>query len=181
MTSGKAKEIGTLIQRSFDHVSFTEASLQRKDQITTLQSLYSSLANENEKVFISIPTLFLHLIVVVDRMLESEIEDFFSYELLPYPVLFFKDGAMRTATKAKLKNFLLKDVFLSKSLLSTFRSIADGGELLWCCKWKKNNLFGDILQKYVDTARKFGILIVIFDGYTVSTNDCTHQKQTEKS
>ena len=28
--------------------------------------------------------------------------------------------------------------------------------------------------------RKFGIDVVVFDGYVVSTKDCTHQKRTGK-
>ena len=62
------------MQQSLDHVSFTEASLRRKDQITTLQSLYSSAAIENEKVSMNRLKLFLRLIVVVDRMPESKTE-----------------------------------------------------------------------------------------------------------
>ena len=169
------------MQQSLDHVSFTEASLRRKDQITTLQSLYSSAAIENEKVSMNRLKLFLRLIVVVDRMPESKIEGYFSYELSPYPISLFKDGAMRTATKANLKNFLLKNVSPSKSLPSTFRTIADGGAFLWCCKWQKNDLFGDIFQKYVDTVGKFGIGVIVFDGYAISTKDCTHEKRTEES
>ena len=49
--SDKAEELVALLQQSLDHTSFTEASLQRKDQITTLQSLYSSMAIENESIY----------------------------------------------------------------------------------------------------------------------------------
>ena len=88
---------------------------------------------------------------------------------------------MRTATKAKLKNFLLKNVSPSESLPSTFKTIADEGAFPWCCKWQKNDLFGDIFQKYVDTVGKFGIGVIVFDGYAVSIKDCTHEKRTEES
>ena len=107
MTSEKGEEIDASLQQSLDHVNFTEASLRRKDQIYTLQSLYYSAAIKNEKVSINPVTLFLRLIVVVDRMPESEIEDYLYYELSPYPMSLFKNGTMGTATKAKLKNFLL--------------------------------------------------------------------------
>ena len=134
-----------------------------------------------KQLSISPLTLFLRLIVVINRVLESEIEDYFSCELLPYTMSLFEDGAMRTATKAKLKNFLLKDVFPAESLPITFRTTVDESAFLWCCKWKIKDLFGDIFQKYVDTVGKFGIDVVVFDGYAVSTKDCTHQKRTEKS
>ena len=79
--------------------------------------------------------------MIVNRIPESKIENYFSYELSPYPMSLFKDGAVRAATKVKLKNFLLKDVSPSKPLPGTFRTIADVAAFLWCCKWKK---FGDI-------------------------------------
>ena len=68
--------------------------------------------------------------LVVDRMSEREIEDYFSYAML-----LFKDGAMRNSIKAKLKNPLLKDVSSSEPLPSIFRSIADGGAILVLCNF----------------------------------------------
>ena len=59
--------------------------MRRKDEITTLYSL-ASIAFKNENVSIDPLILFFRLIVVVDRMPESEIEDYFSYELSPYPI-----------------------------------------------------------------------------------------------
>ena len=92
----------------------------------------------------------------------------------------FKDDAMRTTPKAKFKNFLLKNITPSEPLPGTFRIIPDGGTFLWCCKWRKKDLCGDIFQKYVDALAKFGIDVVVFDGCAVLTKDCTHQKQTGK-
>ena len=114
-------------------------------------------------------------------MPEQEIEDYFSYELSPYPMSLFKNHAMKTATKAKLKSLLLKDVFPSISPSTTFRTIADRGAFLRCCNWKKNDLFGDIFQKYTEIMGKFGIDVVVFNGYDVSTKNYIHQKRTEKS
>ena len=91
----------------------------------------------------------------------------------------FKDGAMRNSIKAKLENLLLKDASPSDPLPGAFRTIADGGAFLWCCKWKKNDLF-DIFQKLVDAAGKYGIDVVVFNGYAVSTKDCNHEKRTGK-
>ena len=66
----------------------------------------------------------------------------------------------------------------SEPLPGTFKTTGDGGAFLWYCKWKENDLFGDIFKIYVDAVRKFGIDVVVFDGYVVSTKDCTHQKRT---
>ena len=163
VTSDKAEEIGALIQQSLDHVSLTEASLQRKDQITNLQSLYSSIVVENEKVSINSLTLFLRLFMVVDRMPENEIEDYF-YELSTYSMSLFKVGTMRTATKAKLKNFLLKMCLLPKLYQVLSALLLMEVHFYDFCKWKKNDRFGDVFQKYVDAVGKLGIDVVVFDG-----------------
>lgn len=82
--------------------------------------------------------------------------------------------------KVKLKSFLLEDVPPSEPLPGAFRTITDGDAFLRCCKWKKNDLFGDIFQKYIDIKGLFGIDVVLFDGYAVSNKDCAHKKRTEK-
>ena len=117
---------------------------------------------------------------MIPKVSESEIDDYFSHERSPYPMSLcrYYDGAMRTAIKEKLKNFLLKDVSPSNPLSGTFRTISDRCAFLWCCKYKKNDLFSDMFQKY--DARKFGIDIVVFDGNTNSTKDCTHLKRIGK-
>ena len=60
----------------------------------------------------------------------------------------FKDRETRNPTKAKMKTFLFKNVSPSEPLTGVFRTIADGGEFLWCRKWKKNDLFRHLFQKY---------------------------------
>ena len=66
---------------------------------------------------------------------------------------------MRIVTKAKLKNFLPKVVSPSEPLPGTFRTIADGGVFLLCCKWKKNDLYRDV-SEIVDAVGKFEIDVV---------------------
>ena len=143
----RAEEIGVSIQSQLDGVSFTKCSFKRKDQVYNLQSLYSSVNIDDEKVTVDPLTLFLRLIVAVERMPENKIDDYFSYELSPYPMSLFNGGIMRSGTKANLKAFLLKEVPPSEPLPGTFTTIADGGAFMWCCNWKKNDLFGDIFQK----------------------------------
>ena len=45
---------------------------------------------------------------------------------------------------------------------------------------KKGDIFGDIIQKYIDAVQNFGKGVVLFDGYAVSTKDCTNQGRTRK-
>ena len=102
----KAELIGARIQKSLNNQTFASCSFKRKDQITNLQSLYSSITIDKERVAIDPLTLFLRLVVLVDRKPEVEIENCFYYELTPYPTALFKDGVMRTAkNKTTLKMF----------------------------------------------------------------------------
>ena len=98
----KAKLIGARIQKALNNQTF--ASFKRKDQITNFQSLYSSITIDKERVAIDPLTLFLQLVVLVDRKPEVEIENCFYYKLTPYPTALFKDGVMRIVkNKSTLK------------------------------------------------------------------------------
>ena len=103
----KAELIGACIHKSLNNQTFASCSFKRKDQITNLQSLYSSITNDKEQVAIDLLTLFLQLVVLVDRKSEVEIENCFYYELIPSPTALFKDGVMRTTKdKSTVKNFV---------------------------------------------------------------------------
>ena len=55
--------------------------------------------------------------MVADRKPENETEDYFSYELSPYPMSLFKDGAMRPAcSQFKVEELLNLDQVLSRLL-----------------------------------------------------------------
>ena len=55
-----------------------------------------------------------------------------------------------------------------------------GGALLWCCDWKRNELFATIFNKYSQFLAHHKIDTVVFGGYTLSTKDATHQKRSGK-
>ena len=86
LTCDCAEEIRTCIQAELDGKTFSSCSFKKKNQI----SLYSNVNQED--VAIDPLTLFLRLVVVVERKPESEIADYFHYELSPYPMSLFKDG-----------------------------------------------------------------------------------------
>ena len=54
--------------------------------------------------------------------------------------------------------------------------VANGGALLWCCDWKKEETFKVIFQRYSNFLSHLGIDTIVFDGYDLSTKDATHQK-----
>ena len=71
----KAELIGAHIQNFFNNQTFASCSFNRKDHVTNLQSLYSSITIDKEQVAIDPLTLFLQLVVLVDRKLEVEIKN----------------------------------------------------------------------------------------------------------
>ena len=102
----KAELTGARIQKSLNDQTFASSSFKREDQITNLQSLYSSIRIDKERVAIDPLTIFLRLVVLVDRKPAVKIENCFYYELTPYPTVLFKNGVMRSAkNKSTLKIF----------------------------------------------------------------------------
>ena len=115
-----------------------------------MQSLYSAVKIGEEKVTIDPLTLFLRLIVMVEKKSDEEIASYFEYQLSPYPMSLFKDGVMRSSQKSKLKYFLLVNIStIDEDTCETIK-IADGGALLWCCNWNKNQSFQTISKMYAD-------------------------------
>ena len=144
-----AQLIGARIEKSLNNQTFASCSFKREDQITNLQSLYSSIRIDKERVAIDPLTLFLRLVILVDRKPEVKIKNCFYYELTPYPTVLFKDGVMRTAKdKSTLKNFLLEGVKPTESTESEI--VADGGALLWLCNWRKGEKFSKIFDLYIN-------------------------------
>ena len=159
----KAEKIGAGILTSLDNEVFASFSFKRKDQITHLQSLYSSIISEKELVAIYLLILFLRL-VLADRKSEVKIEDCFYHELAPYPTALFKDGEMRTTkNKSALKHFLLEGVKPSENIDS--KIIADECALLQLYKWTKGEKFSKIFEMYIDRCEKFNFNTVVFNWY----------------
>ena len=79
-TCDQVEEIGASIQKNLDGQAFSNLKFKRKDQISSLKSLYSSIQVEKENATIDPLTLFLHLLVVVERKPENEIANYFNFE-----------------------------------------------------------------------------------------------------
>ena len=171
----RLEEIGALIQKGLDGKNFDSCSFKRKDKIINLRSLYSSVIIEKEEIRIDPLTLFLRLALVVERKPEAGMENYFYYEMTPYPTSLFKDGAMRTLkNKVKLKSYLLEGNITSEG--SDCIRVADGGALLCSCNWSTNKNLRKIFQKHIDKClEKFDA--VVFDGYISSTKDVTRKSR----
>ena len=178
LTCDKADEVGGDIQKEMDGQVYTDCSIKHSKQISTLQNLYASVNVGTEKVTIDPVTLFLRLIVLVERKPENEIVDHFRYEMVSYPMALFKDGIIRTAKKSKLKQLLIESVN-SVEAPQTVR-IIDGRALFWCCDWKKDVTFEIIFRRFSQFLLQLEIDIIVFDSYNMSTKDSTHQKRGGK-
>ena len=179
VTCDKAEEIGSSIPTQITGKSFASCTFKRKNQIVTLQSLYSSVRIADEAVTIDPLTLFLRLVVMIERRPNDEITKYFEYELSPYPMSLFKDGCMRPAQKSKLKAYLLTSVQTIDEELQAIR-VSDGGALLWCCNWKRNETFQTIVERYAAFLKFLKVNTVVSDGYSLSTKDATHRKRSGK-
>ena len=172
------RAIGASIQKSLDGQTFSSCKFKRNDQISSLKSLYSSIQVEKENVTIDPLTLFLRLLVAVERKPENEIANYFNYELIPHPMSLFKDGNMCSTKKSALKTFLLKNVGRLEADPTESTRIIDGGALLWYCDWKRNETLDKICEKYSNFLSDHSVDIIVFDGYTPSTKDVTHRKRS---
>ena len=77
ITCDREEDIGSLIQNQITGKSFSECSFKEKSQI------------------IDPLTLFLRLVVMVERRPKEKIEKYFEYELNLYPISLFKHKCMR--------------------------------------------------------------------------------------
>ena len=119
------------------------------------------------------------MVVLVDWKPDTEIEDCFYYELTPYPLSRFKEGATRAGkSKSTVKNLLLEEVRLSKSTDSEV--VVDGGAFLWSWNWSKGNTLSKIFQVYIRKCKRLGASVVLFDGYKASLKDATHKVRSGK-
>ena len=170
-----AEAVGAKVQEEMTGKMFAEVSLKKKNKVTNLQTLYSTVKINDDKVDINPLTLFLRLVTVVDRKPQQEIANFFSYELSSFPMSLFKNGFMRPPSKkSSLKEALVKDIVeLKPDYIKHHNKVLDGGALLWACDWKKGELYGNIFMKYVKKCKVLGATIVVFDGYESSTKSET--------
>ena len=73
----RSEESVALIQKDLDGKNFDSCSFKRKDKISNLQSLYSSVIIKKEEVTIDPLTLFPRLALVVEKKPEAEMENYF--------------------------------------------------------------------------------------------------------
>lgn len=148
-------------------VCVEDATMKRKDQVRTLESLRPGVRIEGKTVHIDPCILFTRLTTILGSG-EDAIQ-YFDYEMTPEPTAIFKDGMLRKPTKSTLRNLLL-DKVNPCSDVSFHTYVVDGGALLHKVHWPANSTFMDIVSNYISHLQaKYGqyrCLCIVFDGYT---------------
>ena len=102
----EAEAIGNSIQVKLDCKIADNCSIKRKDKVRTFTCLQPAITLEKEIVHINPVILFNRLTMLIIR--EEENVNFFKDKLAPEPASLFKDGKMRKANKAELRNRILQ-------------------------------------------------------------------------
>ena len=177
-----AEAVGEAIQKQLTGVSYSEATLKKKDRIKTLESLQVGIKIDKEKVHVDPLLLFSRLLVLIER--EEDIRSYFQYELTAVPTSLFQDSMMRKSSKAKLGQALKKKTTMSTYNLDQSFHVLDGGALLHKVKWIKDRSYQSILEQYTKYVRmKYGRSCIVFDGYDNGpyVKDHEHKRRTGKT
>ena len=101
----KAEKVRRNMLVCIDNKSVAEAKVETSKTVKTLLTLTKGVQLENTKTHVDHTILFLRLIVLIDRTVDTE--KYFGYELTSYPTALFKDNFMRHPNKAALAEALL--------------------------------------------------------------------------
>ena len=174
----KQRKVGQSIQEKLDGVCVEDATMKRKDRVTTLAILRPGIKIDAETVYIDPTILFTRLTAIAQT--EEEVCRQFYFELTPEPTALFKDNFMRKSSKAVLRNHLL-DMIDPEEIVDTTTCVIDGGALLHKVKWLPKSTYADIIDSYLQFLRsrykKYSVVCIVFDGYT----DTQSNKAEEQS
>lgn len=155
-------EIGKSIVMKLTGLKFHEIKCRKKDNVVNLAAKTSSITIADTITPID-PYMLFQRISVVKK--DQELKSFFHYELSPYPLSLFSAGSFRKTMKSKLYELFNPVDYQPDPNKNVF--ILDGGMLLHRVPWKENELFDDILNRYLAYVKKHFTTnaIVVFDGY----------------
>lgn len=83
--------------------TFQDVKYKKKNKVTSLQALVSTIRVADKIVTID-PTLLFQRICVLKKS-DEELRTYFNFELAPYPLALFDERGMRKGQKSKLYNF----------------------------------------------------------------------------
>ncbi|KAI4478910.1 hypothetical protein M0802_014479 [Mischocyttarus mexicanus] len=171
-----ALEIGTQLMQNISENNFNELKFLRKNKVISLQSM-NTVKIGNEEIDIN-PMLILQRISVAIES-KTDLKNYFTYELAPYPLSIFNSNVMRKTQKSEFYDCFKP---INKLDLSECRYVVDGGFLLHKIIWPQGQTFDTILNYYVDFVKQHYSpdSIIVFNGYSeylsASTKTAVHKR-----
>lgn len=161
--------------------SFTQVTFPRSKRVQPLSTVNSSIRSTDDSVVAIDPNLLFQRMLAMKKN-EDKLEEYFHYELAPYPMSMFHEGLMRKTKKSAVFE-LLETV--SKELVKTSESayVIDGGMLLHRVCWSQNESMQTIMDKYIKYLKNnFGNNItVVFDGYSFNATSTKSAERMRRS
>ena len=150
----QAEEIGKTIQHGLDNILFDMATVKRKDEITTLESLQHSKATKSKDEMAETSIMFKWLITVATR--ENDLGPIFEFELIFEPMSLFKNAMVRKPDKPSLRKVIMCDegAVRKEDIENPDNYVLDAGALLHRVRWFKEMKFNAVLEVYANYMRK---------------------------
>ncbi|KAL4718517.1 hypothetical protein ACJJTC_010356 [Scirpophaga incertulas] len=174
-----ARAVGLASITKMTGQTFNNIKLKRADRVLPLLSASSVIKVHNEKVPMDPALLFQRMSIT--KTFQDELEQFFAYELAPYPLSLFDAVGMRKTMKSALYNCFDCLNFEIDNANAIY--IIDGGYLLHHVVWNRDETFHVIFEKYVQyIQRHFGHnSVIVFDGYTDHTKNIKAAEQRRRT
>ena len=176
----ESKSIGKHILASMEGKPVASYIFRKKDQAVTMDTK-STIKIQDEYVHVDPQLLFQRLLTVGTK--NGELQNVFDHELCHYPpALFDSVNAIRPTTKSSLADALwCSEAEKLPGPSETVHYVLDGGALLHRIPWTRGATYDQVFEQYyVYVIRKYGRVIVVFDGYSdkPSTKDCAHMRRS---
>ena len=143
------------------------ATVKRKDEITTLESLQHSKATKSKEEMAETSIMFKWLITVATR--ENDLGPIFEFELIFEPMSLFKNAMVRKPDKPSLRKVIMCDegAVRKEDIENPDNYVLDAGALLHRVRWFKEMKFNAVSEVYANYMRKNyrGCITVACDGY----------------
>ncbi|GBN93115.1 hypothetical protein AVEN_72878-1 [Araneus ventricosus] len=174
-----ARKVGiTSMNKMFGRI-FNYIKLKCVDKVLLLLTISSAIKVHDEKVPIDPVLLFQRMSIT--KSFEDELETFFRYGLVPYPLSLFDAIGMRKTQKSAIYDcFQCVNVEIHNTN-TTY--IVDGGYLLHRVVWVREEIFDAIFVKYVHYVHGNFVhnVIIVFDGYSDYTKNIKVAEQRRRT
>ena len=113
----------------------------------------------------------------------TDMENFLSYELAPYPASLFQEGLMRKTQKSVLGTLLKSKVGANSIIPDNSIFVIDGGCLLHTVIWPVKSTYKEVCETYASyTEKQYGVgSTIVFDGYRSQTSTKVAEQQRRET